>query len=275
MNPSCFFTRGDFTLEYTIYGKGKQQLLYFHGYGKTADEFGDYHMALEDIYTIYSFSFFHHGKSVYPTHRVDRNTLTPAELNDLLAAFLEEKHINRFSLMGYSMGGKICLSLLESLGHRVNKLILVAPDGIKKNFWYRFTSRNRMGRAIYKRIIYRPRFFFFFLRTLKFTRLLDQRLYDFVRLHLETREKREQVYRVWMTLRHIDPNAGQLSHVIRQQEIRTCLNYGRYDRVCTLGQGQKFHDRLGPFSRLYILEKGHKMANAHTGEGIEAFLKEP
>lgn len=220
------FTYEAFTLEYHVYGHGSKHLLYFHGFGKNAREFLDYDLSLNDTYTVYSFSLFHHGKSVYPVNRVDRNTLEPAELVNMFTAFLREKNIHRFSLMGYSMGGKIALLLLQYLAERVDALVLVAPDGIKRNFWYRFTSQNRLGNAVYRGIIRNPRFFFFTIKSLRKTRLLNQHLYDFVFHHLENEEKRKQVYRVWMTLRHIDPNIKQIVKLIQKYKTRTCMCLG-------------------------------------------------
>lgn len=50
--------------------------------------------------------------------------------------------------------------------------------------------------------------------------------------------------------------------------------FGRYDRVITLKSGKKFQSRVREFSRLHVLEKGHKMANAVTGERVAVFLKD-
>ena len=132
------FSKNNLALEYLTFGKGSNIILAFHGFGRKAEDFLLFEKILEEKYTVISFNFFHHGNSSYPNDRIEKNTLSVEELNDFFEYFLKEKNISRFSLMGYSMGGKICLSLLEKFANRIDDIFLFAPDGIKINFWYGF-----------------------------------------------------------------------------------------------------------------------------------------
>lgn len=214
---------------------------------------------LNEKYTIYAFSFFHHGNSVYPKDRIHQNTLRPEELIEIFDAFLKEKNIERFSLMGYSMGAKISFQLLQHFENRIDKITLLAPDGIYTNFWYSFTSKNKIGNLLYRRIIKDPENLFGAMKLLRHFNLLNDKLYRFVRGNLETKGKREQVYTVWMTLRHIEPSAKKSAEIILQNNIETVLIFGKYDRVITASIGEKFNQKLSGKAKLIIAESGHNL----------------
>lgn len=268
-----YFTFKEFTLEYFIFGNGKNNILYFHGYGKTAQEFLEYETELTHDYTVYAFNFFHHGQSRYPEHRIHENTLKAQEFCELMEAFCQEKNIQNFGLIGYSMGGKLSLLLLNRFPERIDFIILNAPDGVKRNFWYRFTSRSKLGNQLYRRIIEKPNGFFAFTRLLKKTKLLHTRLHDFVYARLETKEKRMHVYKVWMTLRLLEPDLKENIRLIQKNNIKLCLNYGKYDKVITPPYGQKFHRKTQPHSTFNLLEKGHNLVYAETGRLMDQFIR--
>lgn len=256
INP---FIHKEFSLEYKTSGSGKQILLCFHGFGQDMNAWDVFLPVLNEKYTIYAFSFFHHGNSVYPKDRIDQNTLRPEELIEIIDAFLKEKSIDRFSLMGYSMGAKISFQLLHYFGNRIDKITLLAPDGIYSNFWYSFTSKNKLGNFLYRRIIKDPENLFGSMKLMRHFHLLNDKLYRFVRGNLETFEKREQVYTVWMTLRHIEPSAKKSAEIILENNIETILIFGKYDKVITSAIGEKFNKMLNGKAKLIIAECGHNL----------------
>lgn len=268
------FTHKEFSLEYLRLGNGPKTMLYFHGFGSNCQEIYAYESEQIKHLTVYSFSFFHHGKSVYPKSKIDKETLTAQDLYDVFNAFLLEKQIERFSLMGFSMGGKICLQLLHGFAGRIDFIILSAPDGVKKNFWYSFTSNNPIGNRIYRHSIRKPGLVLKTASALRGMRILSRKIHDFARLNLETEEKRIHVYNVWMTLRKINPELKKSSELINVNRIRLCLNYGRYDKVITLKTGRRFHAMTKSNSILNVIEKGHNLAHPLTGQYIDEFLKE-
>ncbi len=269
---SQLFTHNEFALEFTKVGEGKKTILYFHGYGKSLDEINDYQFTQLSDYTIYSFNFFHHGKSVYPPTKIHSNTLTKLEFKELIQAFLLAYKIERFGLIGYSMGGKISLIILEQLSEKVDFIVISAPDGIKKNFWYMFTSKNKLGNRIYKKGIENPQKIFNVINFFKRWKFIDEKMATFAIGHLETKEKRLQVYTVWMTLRNLEPNIKNLIRIIKKYKIPICLNYGKYDKVITPRKGLGFAYKTQPFSQFNFIEKGHNLPVPETGKKIEDFI---
>lgn len=48
-------------------------------------------------------------------------------------SFLLNFGIEKFGLIGYSMGGRIVLVTMELMYQRINSVLLIAPDGLKIN----------------------------------------------------------------------------------------------------------------------------------------------
>lgn len=249
-------------------------MLAFHGFGRKAEDFLLFRSALEEKFTIYSLNFFHHGNSVYPAERVDHNTLQPEELKAIVAAFLEKNKIMHFSLMGYSMGGKISLSILEQMPERIEHLFLLAPDGIKINFWYKFTSKNKFGNFIYRRILYHPKPFFALLKFLHKTKCVSDKMYRFVNFNLETEEKRKLVYTVWMTMRHIEPDPKKCAVLVKEYHIDTQLFFGKYDRIIKPKTGKWFAGLIDKPEALHLIECGHMMFMEATTKAISESVDE-
>lgn len=264
---------GGLKMAYIKSGEGKKALLCFHGFGRRAEDFLYFSDLLDQEYCMYSFYFFHHGRSEYPGDRIEKNTLRPEELDLLIRTFLREHNIERFSVMGYSMGGKIALSLLKEFHRQMDELYLLAPDGIKTNFWYRFTSRNRFGTFLYRRILHNPEPLFRAIGVLRFLRLISDKLARFVKSNLETREKRELVYKVWLTLREIDPPPRQSAALLKEGNVTTFLIYGRYDQVILSASGKKFASKAGNNTYFAESECGHNMFNENTRVVLQNLLR--
>jgi len=256
--------KGDLELEYLCFGSGKEVLICFHGFGRKAEDFLFFREELESRFTVYSFNFFHHGNSAYPESRIEKNTIRKEELYDLFAEFLRQENISRFSMMGYSMGGKISLELLHHFHKQMDAIFLMAPDGIKTNFWYRFTSRNKLGNALYRRILKNPEPFFRLLNLIRKLRLVSDKIARFAKSNMDTAEKREMVFKVWMTLRHIEPSAKKSAELIRENKIHCFLLFGKYDKVIVPKIGMWFSKKIAQPNSMHEVECGHNMFNERT-----------
>ncbi|MDB5273031.1 MAG: alpha/beta hydrolase, partial [Chitinophagaceae bacterium] len=98
-------------LHYRQYGKGSSVLLCFHGYGQDHDVYRELETLYGSKYTIYSFDLFYHGQSFW------HNKTQPLEKEDwsaIMADFFAIQKINRFSLVGYSMGSRFALATFDA-----------------------------------------------------------------------------------------------------------------------------------------------------------------
>jgi pimeloyl-ACP methyl ester carboxylesterase len=269
---SGIFHSDQFALPYLQFGTGEHILLAFHGFGRKKEDFLYFEKTLGQKYTVYTFDFFHHGESVYPDDRISKNTLRPEELSAIIEKFTSEKNIQNFSVMGYSMGGKICLQILHSMPERIKEIYLLAPDGIVTNFWYRFTSRNKLGNNLYRKILNNPKPFFSIVKFLYKVRILNEKLGKFVLKNLETKEKRQLVYNVWMTLRSIDPDPKFSANLIVENGIECYLFFGKHDRVVKTATGKWFAKKIKQEKHFYEIDCGHNLFTERTAQTLEKVL---
>ena len=216
------------TLHYRTYGTGAQIALAFHGYGQESSHFQPLAEKMQQDYTLYSFDLFYHGKSRW---RDTRQVLKPEEWMAMIAHFLAQKRIERFSLFGYSMGARFALALVKPFAASIDKVVLIAPDGIKTSFWYRLTTGPSVIRWIFRKTITQPTYFLQFSKTLHRVGLVDSGLVKFARHQMNTQEKRYRVYHSWTVLRKIRPSLDTLAQMLNQHNIPVLLFSGQYDRI--------------------------------------------
>lgn len=255
-----------FSVAYTVFGNGNEILLAFHGFGRSKHDFELLEPALNDRFTVYSFDLFHHGESKYPTDRINKNTLTVDEFNALFEAFQQKNGINKFSLMGYSLGGKIALQLYAKFYSQITSVVLLAPDGLKKNFSDSFLSKTKFGNWMYRTMIKYPTPFVTFVKFIGTLRLISPKLKKFVLHHIEDEKIRLQVYHVWMTYRNISPNLKNIKSLINSSKVDFQLLFGKYDVIIPIKLGERF--ALGIDStkvKLHKLNCGHMM---FTDDGL-------
>ena len=136
-------------------------------------------------YTIVSVNLFFHGKS-FSEKGVFKPGFSEKDLNGLFERFLLEFKATRFSLMGYSLGGRVVLQLAINYAERINRVFLLAPDGLKISRWYRFVTHWRIGRRIFKRIVRNPKRFFSVAGFFHKLRLVGTKQYKFALSNFDT-----------------------------------------------------------------------------------------
>src|SRR5688572_12937046 len=108
---NSYFEGQGLKLEYETFGSGKTPLLAFHGFGTDSNLFRVLEPSLGKRYTVYSLNLPFHGLS-----QVDAKTISHGVTQRQMKKFIEDflVHIKAadFSLLGYSIGGKIVLELI-------------------------------------------------------------------------------------------------------------------------------------------------------------------
>ena len=273
MNSKKLLTFGNFEIEFLTFGEGSNVILCFHGFGRQAEDFLVLQKSFKKHFKVYAINIFHHGKSTYPKARIENNAIEKAELVQLFEAFTQSLSIDRFSVAGYSLGGKIALTLIEFIGERIEGLYLFAPDGIHINKWYKFAANNAIGKGVFKWVNRHPQTFFALLKFSKGIRLISPRLYRWTYLNMQTAEIRALVYAVWMSLRHIEPNIEVVKKQLNKHQVQTELFFGKYDQVIPTRIGKDFINGLteAPVS-LHICEAGHMVLNEATDAQLAKLL---
>lgn len=240
-------------LHYQVIGQGKQVLLAFHGYGQSSTHYLPMERALGKEYTIYTFDLFFHGKS--QLHR-KHTPLTKDILEAIMFQFFQKEGVGKFSLMGFSMGGKFALTLVERFPERIQELFLIAPDGIKTSFWYNIATYPGWLQQLFKRTVVKPGLFFKLLKVLRKYNVVQKGLVRFARNQMDSTPKRLRVYRSWVGLRELNFDIRHIVKVLNQHETPVTMFLGEFDQVITPKRVSVFVNSLQK-GRLVILQTGH------------------
>ncbi|WP_165370429.1 alpha/beta fold hydrolase [Hymenobacter persicinus] len=241
------------TLHYRRYGTGPRPILAFHGYGQSESHWRGLATALGPGVSIYSFDLFYHGQSRLA--KVDA-PLSKKRLGELLDEFLTAHGIDTFGLLAFSMGAKYALTAVEQFGPRVEQVWLIAPDGIRTQFWYSLATYPPWMRGVLGRAVLRPQRLLRFIDTLAQRRLVDSGLVRFAQWQLDSREKRLRVYRSWTGFRKLVFDLKKLAAVLNRRPTPVTFFLGKYDRVIPHAGLQEFIGSLHN-ARTVLLDAGH------------------
>lgn len=247
-------------LHYDILGHGPRILLAFHGVGQTGRRcYEPFARHLGDYYTIYAFDLFHHGnsKGVNGTDDFsDGDVLTRVFWGELIEDFIQEKNIAHFDVAGFSLGGRYALATAEAFPDRLDRLILLAPDGVVDHPLFGLATRFPPTRRLYRRLSDNPQPLFAVADFGHRIRLLPERLVSFVRYAMGTPQQRQQIYRSWVSLREMSFSAAHLHELLKKNDVDVWLFVGKYDPIITPAK-MKVLSRLLPANRFVQLESGH------------------
>jgi pimeloyl-ACP methyl ester carboxylesterase len=177
-------------------------------------------------------------------------------------------------LMGYSMGGRLALSLVERIPEKIEKLVLVAPDGVKINIWYWLATQTRLGNTLFRFTMQKPGWFFLIVRLANIFRLVNQSVHKFTARYIDNAKVRNDLYLRWTTLRKFRPDIPKIKQIISQNKIRVRLLYGQYDRIILATTGEQFTKGIEDHCRLVVAPGGHQLLQPKNLETIVSLLND-
>ena len=253
MHMNGFFEFEGAKLHWWRWGNGPKTLLAFHGFGQHGQYFHPFARAISDTHTIWSFDMFFHGQSVWPD---PHKPLSREFWHRIISAFLKAHEIERFELCGYSMGGKFALATLEHAASQIDRLILVAPDGIRTSFWYSMATYPRVAKKLFRSLVEKPEPFYKLIHQLERYRLMDKGILRFADWHMSNPEKRMKVFNTWTVFSPLRFNMRYIADLIRQHHIQLEMYLGRYDKIMTPQGMQRLLRYLKEY-KLEVLNTGH------------------
>lgn len=251
--PKHFFLnleKGD--VECLQFGVGNKLLICIHGFGDNANLFKSIAPAWEKDYTMIAFSLPYHGKTAWePSRFSSRN------IREVIDAILNKFNKDRFSILGYSMGGKITMYCLQKYyAEKIDRLILCASDGLKTHILYDVSKLPRWYIELMMLLMRFPKGMFKFVGWVYRRGYLSKFLYDFFMNHFETKEQRKRFFGVATSSRYMKPDIKKMATLINQQKIPVDMYFGERDEVILMDGAIQFSELLENV-RFYQLEKGH------------------
>jgi pimeloyl-ACP methyl ester carboxylesterase len=282
---SLFLTYKSSRIHYLKGGAGNKVLLCLHGYGESSGSFTFLEASLSQEFTLIAIDLPFHGKTEWREGAlflpddlltiIDQIRLTlPGSIS---AGDHEGEGLDggeKMHLIGYSMGGRLALSLLERVPEKIEKLVLVAPDGVKVNIWYWLATQTRFGMGLFRFTMRRPAWFFLILRLANTFRLVNQSVHKFTVRYVDNATVRDDLYLRWTTFRRFKPDIREIKRIIRQYKIPVRLLYGQYDRIIRAGTGAQFTKGIEDHSRLVVATGGHQLLQPKNLDTLVSLLQD-
>src|SRR6202012_1075149 len=101
-----YFENDFINLHYYKFGSGDKIMLCFHGYGMHGKQFKILETTLGDQYTFIGFDLFFHKETKLKDQSLEtvKKGISKKAFIDLITEFCGSQNINRFDVIGYSMG---------------------------------------------------------------------------------------------------------------------------------------------------------------------------
>ncbi|MBD2754773.1 alpha/beta fold hydrolase [Spirosoma validum] len=240
------------SVAYRKVGHGPATLLAFHGFGQTSQVYLPIEKHLGDRFTVFAIDLFFHGHSRY----VGSQLLAKKDWYRIIQAFLLEQCIDRFSLMGFSLGGRFALTTADNFSDRIDQLILIAPDGITRSFWYELATGSKLGRRLFRYVLRHLPLLHGLGHILTQVGLLNRTVMRFVEISLSTFDQREQVYKSWTQFRRVQPNLDLVGKRLTTNEVRVYFFTGAFDRLVPGAYILPLTKKLRNYE-LTVLKTGH------------------
>lgn len=240
-------------LSHICYGTGPIIWLAFHGIGQDAAAMAPFGEQRAQTHTIYSIDLPFHGQDRQLQRPV---AITKAYWQSLVTDFLVEHHIDRFSVVGFSMGGRFALVTANEFVTQLDELILLAPDGVTEDPWFRLATSTWPGRGLLRFFLKNVTLFTALGRALVRVGLLNAALLRFVEATMQTPEQREQIRKSWFGFRHLTLDIPALAKQLRAQKVPVWLYLGQFDAVLPLANTRPLL-RAYPETHEVMLPCGH------------------
>ncbi|HKB44967.1 MAG TPA: alpha/beta hydrolase [Chitinophagaceae bacterium] len=258
------------TINYYRFGSGPRVAICFHGYGEDATTFGFLEKFAGNYYSFISIDLPFHGKTKWN----EGLNFTHKDLVEILKEISEFKNngpktINhKLTLLGFSLGGRIALSIYQAMPEQIEKIILLAPDGLKVNFWYWLATQTWLGNRLFYFTMKHPGWFFSFLKILNKLNLVNTSIFKFVNFYIGDKDVRQLLYQRWMVLRKLKPGIKKIKSFIQKNDTKTRLIYGIHDRIILPARGEKFRKEIEKQCTLAVIHSGHQILYENHAEEI-------
>ncbi len=210
-----------------VLGNGTKNIIAFHGFGQDGSAFLPLIFDQSD-YKIYSFDLPFHGNTTISDPSV---YLTSNDVISLIEKLVSIAGINRFSLLGFSMGAKLLFPVLYQFNSQIDQVWLLAPDGIKQNIWYQIATSTNIMRGIFRWLLQKKNGLNTIASGLERIKIIDKKTLKFALSSLNSHTNRERIVDSWIYLRKLKLNSKEIARKVNNVAIEIYFIIGDKDTI--------------------------------------------
>lgn len=243
----------------------------FHGFDRSADEMESFMPIYDESTAMLSINLLHHGDSKPLPPRGLDSVLEPQVLLDAIHSRIAASPNLGYSesvqleLLGYSMGGRIALSMLSYFPGAFTRLIALAPDGLKMSPSYKFFVGTSTGKRFWELVDKYPKTNVHLLDALFKVGLISSHKHHFGRYHTDNPEIRARVANGWLAHKLFWPKRQVLPSALRATST-SHLIFGARDKIIPFKWSDKLREDLKGAQNVHFhtIACGHVMRHPET-----------
>lgn len=243
------------TIHYRQFGSGDQLLFCFHGYGRDSYTFYFLEKNLGTQFTIIAIDLPFHGLTQWKAMTMFEPSQLVGIINEICTRL--NKTQQKYSLLGYSMGGRMSLKITQLVPDKIERLVLVAPDGFSINFWHWFCTFTWPGNKLLAYIIEHPGIVKRAVSLAERTRVISSGVAGFVRYYMHDQEQRRLLYQRWTIFRHFILRPAKLKKLIKKYNLPVRLLFGEHDKIIPASGGRQFIRNIENHCQISVIDESH------------------
>ncbi|MEX6690343.1 alpha/beta hydrolase [Danxiaibacter flavus] len=255
-------------ISYYTWGTGDRKLICFHGYGENALSFGLLAPHLPDCQVV-AIDMPFHGETKWE----ESGDLLPETLMHIVQQICGNKQ-ERISLMGYSMGGRVCMQLVQLSPDLVDRLVLLAPDGFHRNPWYNVATQTIIGNRLFRFSMEHPAPLFTLMKMMSTAGLLQPAVNKIAHYYLDKEEERMLLYRRWTLMRRFKVASALLRKQVATNKIKVRMLFGKYDKIIISNNALPLVQGLEDLVHINIIEAGHQLLKEKHIQEVASLMYE-
>ncbi len=255
-------------IHFVKFGSGEKLLIALHGYGDHAWIFSALESALENNYTVCAIDLPYHGQTQW-----EKGSFSKKDFVEIFRIIAKKEQKKSFELMGYSFGGRIVLASLFEIAEQLDKIYLIAPDGIQTKGMAKVLIFPTWLKNAIHGLLNRPAWLISFMEILNKTGLLSRFNFNFVKYNISSIERRERLLRTWISINDFKVDLRKVKKILKEKKIPVELYFGKHDKIIPTKVGEKLSGELSNV-RLNVIEEGHLLLNEKLSRLITDQLKE-
>ena len=241
------------------------------------EEMGNYLPVYPEGTALLSVGIAHQNGSTVPAFDDTPPVLEPSRMLQALEGWLGELGLSDLPkhLLGYSLGGRISLALFEHDPEAWSGMVLLAPDGFKKNAMYRFAVETALGRACWAFVDRHAEAVRSFIRGLRRARIIPPHLEHFALHHTEDHAMRQLVAHTWKTHRLFWPTRRGTAKAwgrLPQRDVQIQAVFGDRDAIIPWAWSRPWRHLGGSHVHFLTVSSGHVMRHPETVEAIHRVI---
>ncbi len=261
---SFYLKFGDANIHCLRFGRGEQLLIALHGFGDRARLFAILENALAIRYTVIAVDLPFHGQTEWP-HR----TFRKEDLQGIIRQIISREDKERFCLMGFSFGARLAQALLPEFLPQLDKLYLLAPDGIHTKGMSTAVRTPMWVRTFLYHILKKPQWFLHLLQLGQRLRLVPPLILHFLSFNLTRAERFQRTFGCWLALDSFYLPRHRIKSIWRESGLPVDIYFGTRDEMIRYKTVKQMVEGI-PNVRIYLMDAGHRL----IGEDLRDRMRE-